>query len=343
MLSCSLRLMVMRKMSKMPIPDNLERQQIVQLLSSATDVLLLVHQIPDGDALGSLSAMLTCLQKQGKNAIAYCDDPVPGIYKFLPGMDQLYNAVSIPKFSPSLAVVMDCADQGRVGHGMKLLEGIEPIVNIDHHLGNTLFGHLNWVDSKAAACGEQIYQLILSAGWEITPDVATALYTSLVTDTGSFQFSNATAYTLRLAADLRDKGARVGEITQEVYETKTLTSIRLLSEVLPTLRLSSDGRIAWLKVKKHLMERLNAGHEDCEGLIAYPRSLEGVEVALLFREMDQSTVKVGLRSKGNIDVNFVARQFGGGGHRRASGCTLYTNMDDAEAQVLEAVKSMLMT
>ncbi|MDD4588422.1 MAG: bifunctional oligoribonuclease/PAP phosphatase NrnA [Heliobacteriaceae bacterium] len=302
-----------------------------------------VHQVPDGDALGSLSALLITLQAQDKSVVGYCDDPVPRIYRYLPGINQIFNAGSLPDFIPELAVVMDCADQNRLGEGIELVNKAKCIINIDHHLGNSLFGHLNWVDANAAACGEQICQLFQQANWPITTDVATALYTSLATDTGSFQFANTTSYTLRLAADLRDKGAQVQHIMRELYESKPLRSLRLLTAILPTLQLSADGRIAWMQISRAIMDQLGATQEDCENLVSYPRSLEGVDVALIFREIDPETIRVGLRSKDIVDVNRVARLFGGGGHRRAAGCTLQTNLAEAKSRVITVVESMLLT
>ncbi|QGG48223.1 DHH family phosphoesterase [Heliorestis convoluta] len=314
---------------------------IVAALNQARSVLLCVHQIPDGDALGSLSALLTTLQKQGKTVIAYCRDVVPQIYRFLPAMELVQQTFPEDASSIDVAVVMDCGDLERVCTNPDFLQNVAMLVNLDHHVGNPLFGHFNWVDTEAAATGEIIYQLHEMAGWPITADVATALYTSLMTDTGSFQFSNTTAYTLRLAAELREKGARIEEIRREVYESRTLRSLRLLQQALSTLQLSTNGKIAWIGVSLQDKERIGAIHEDFEGLISYPRTIKGVEVALLFREIEAGTVKVGLRSQSTIDVAAIARHWGGGGHRRAAGCTIKGTMAEAEQQLLAVVKECL--
>ncbi|MBM7868383.1 bifunctional oligoribonuclease/PAP phosphatase NrnA [Heliobacterium gestii] len=314
-----------------------ELGQAIAHLSAASRILLFVHKVPDGDCLGSVSAMLSVLEACGKKAIAYCDDPAPLGYRFLPGLSRLYDAATLPPFEPDLLVVLDSADRGRIGDGVRWLDGNVPVVNIDHHIGNGCFGDVNWLDPSAPACGEMIFHLCRAAGWTITPDVATALYTAVMTDTGSFQYANTTADTLRLAAELRDLGARVNEIREEVYERKPLAYLRLLSSVLTSLQLSADGRVAWLRVTGETMTVSGAGANDCDGLINYPRAIDGVQVALLFREVDAGQIKVGFRSKGDIDVYAIARRFGGGGHRRASGCTFMGGLDDAEKQIVQAV------
>ncbi|WP_170292080.1 DHH family phosphoesterase [Heliobacterium mobile] len=322
-------------------PVDLQQQQILQMLSQASKVLLIVHKVPDGDCLGSVSAMLTRLRGQGLQAIAYCDDPVPDSYRFLPAMDQVFQASTIPEFTPELVIVIDCADEGRIGDGSRFLQGQAPVINIDHHVGNSQFGHINWVDSQAAACGEMIYRLCTTASWHITDDMATAIYTSLMTDTGSFQYANTTPQTLRLAADLREMGARTDEIREKVFESRPRAFVNLLAQILPTLEVSDDGRVASLTVTREAMVQAGASEGDCDGLINYPRFLAGVQVALLFKEAGEEIFRVGFRSKGNIDVYAIARQFGGGGHRKASGCTLSGTLAEVKQQVLGAVRSSL--
>ncbi|KAB2954350.1 bifunctional oligoribonuclease/PAP phosphatase NrnA [Heliorestis acidaminivorans] len=315
--------------------------EIVKTLRQAKRVLLCVHQIPDGDALGSMSALISTLQEQGKDLFAYCHDEVPQIYRFLPGIQKVKQKIVDPAASFDVALIMDCGDLERIGPSLDFLHNVEVIINLDHHTGNPLFGHLNWVDTEAAATGEIVYQLHEQAGWPITADVATALYTSLMSDTGSFQFSNTSAYTMRIAAELREKGARTDEIRREIYEKKTMRSLQLLRHALNQLQISEDGQIAWISISSEINGQIGATHEDYEGIISYPRTIEGVEVALLFREMEVGTIKIGLRSNRTIDVAAVARQIGGGGHRRAAGCTFKGSLAEAEERLLEMIKGCL--
>ncbi|MCW2277893.1 DHH family phosphoesterase [Heliophilum fasciatum] len=314
---------------------------IVTVLTEAKKVLVVAHLIPDGDTLGSLSALLSAFGAQGIEAVGCCDDAVPRIYRFLPGMEQVYRPESMPAGPFDVVVVVDCGDLGRVGNVRPWLEKADKVVNIDHHVGNTAFGQINWLDPSAAATGEMILTLIEHAQWPIDEQIATALYTSLVTDTGSFRFSNTTPMTMRRAALLRERGAEVNRITSEIYERRSLASLRILAAALPTMTLSADGRIAWLSVSISDMERFGAVQEDLEGLIDYPRSIDGVEIAILFRQLDAQHVKVGLRSTGAADVNAVARQFGGGGHRKAAGCTFIGGLEPAVAAVVPAVQQVL--
>ncbi|MZP31126.1 bifunctional oligoribonuclease/PAP phosphatase NrnA [Heliobacterium undosum] len=324
-------------------PAEGELGQVIAHLSAASRILLIVHKVPDGDCLGSVSAMLSVLLAEGKETAAFCEDPAPVGYRFLPNLSRLYHAETMPPFQPDLIVVLDSADRGRIGEAVRLLDGNAPVVNIDHHIGNSRFGDINWLDPAAPACGEMIYTLCREAGWMITPDVATALYTAVMTDTGSFQYANTTADTLRLAAELRDLGARANEIREEVYERKPLAYLSLLSAALPTLQVSGEGRVAWLRVTGETIAASGAGANDCDGLINYPRAIDGVQVALLFREVSAGEIKVGFRSKGDIDVYAIARRFGGGGHRRASGCTFLGRLEEAEAQIVQAVMEQLGT
>lgn len=323
---------------KPTIPTRDLLDKILFRLRTAKAVVIMVHQQPDGDALGSLSALLSALTARGIRAVGCCDDAIPRAYRFLPLMDQVFQPSELPDHPYDRAVVVDCGDVGRVGDAQPLLTPIETVINIDHHVGNTCFGHLNWVDPTAAATGELIMHLIEYAGWAVDGAVATALYTSIVTDTGSFRFANTTAATLRVAATLREQGAAVGVIMHELYERRSLASMRLLASVLPSMALSDDGRVAWLAIAIDDMNRCGANQEDLDGLLDYPRAIDGVEVAILFRQIAPGRIKVGLRANGGVDVYAVAAHFGGGGHRKASGCTFHGDLHQAQAAILLEVQ-----
>jgi phosphoesterase RecJ-like protein len=256
------------------------------------------------------------------------------MFHFLPGQETIIPPEKVTEVPP-LLVMVDSTDMERAGEGFsQWREKTRMVINIDHHVSNTRFGHLNLVDSRAAATAELVYAVLERMPVTITPAIATCLYTALATDTGSFQYENCTATTMRLAARLMELGADLSLIREYLWDRKPLASIRLLAAVLPTLTLAYDGRVAWLTVSRAALEAAGARPEHAEGLVNYPRSIAGVEVGLLFRELPGGLVKVSLRSKKIVDVNAVAARFGGGGHRRAAGCTVKGDLDTIVAMVV---------
>lgn len=314
-----------------------ESENIANVLLEATEVAIVSHVIPDGDCLGSMLALALALREQGKKVITVNADPVPDMFQFLPGQEEIIPPERVTRIPP-LLVMVDSTNMERAGSGFEQWrQKTEKVINIDHHVSNTFFGHLNLVDSRAAATAELIYVVLEKMSAKITPRVATCLYTALVTDTGSFQYENCTATTLRLAANLMELGAEVQLIREYLWGKKPLASIRLLAASLATLSLAYDGQVAWMSVTKAMLEDNNLSPEYAEGLVNYPRSIAGVEASLLFREMPGELVKVNLRSKKTVDVNKIAGVFNGGGHRRAAGCIIKGQMDEVIAMVLDAV------
>jgi len=316
--------------------------EVAAELMCAKEVVVASHRLPDGDCIGSALALTRALGQMGARVVAVIGDPVPEMYSFLPGSGDILLPHQVT-FVPPLLVVVDCTDLERVAEGFgSWRKKVERIINIDHHVSNTFFGDLNYVDEEAAATGELIYAVLKEMGGIcLDSAIATALYTALVTDTGSFQFENCRARTLRLAADLVDLGADLPLIREYLWENKPLLAIRLLAEVLPTLSLAYGGKVAWLVVKREVMDRLGAKGEHAEGLVNYPRSIAGVEVGVVFRELEPGVVKVALRSKKQVDVNEVAALFGGGGHKRAAGCLIRSSIEEAVEQVIKAVGDRL--
>ncbi|CEP66828.1 Phosphoesterase, DHHA1 [Moorella glycerini] len=316
-------------------------ESIAATLATARDVAVVSHIIPDGDCLGSTLALALALRQRGTRAVAVNADPVPDMFQFLPGQETIIPPAKVEEI-PSLLVMVDSTDMERAGEGFsQWRQKTKMVINIDHHVSNTRFGDLNLVDSRAAATAELIYTVLEKIPVSITPAIATCLYTALATDTGSFQYENCTATTMRLAARLMEQGADLSLIREYLWERKPLASIRLLAAVLPTLTLAYDGRVAWLTVSRATLDTIGALPEHAEGLVNYPRSIAGVEVGLLFRELPDGLVKVSLRSKKIVDVNAVAARFGGGGHRRAAGCTIRGDLDTVVTMVVAAAGEAL--
>lgn len=317
-------------------------KEIGRLLAGQRQVFITSHTFPDGDSIGSMVALLLVLQQQGTEVIAVNADPVPEMYSFLKGAGTISRPVT-DLLLPPVTVFLDCTDVERAGEEVAAMMARQQppvVINIDHHVSNTFFGTCNYVDGSAAATAELIYPVLAEMG-TVDKDIATALYTALATDTGSFRFASTTAATYRLAAELLDRGVELAAVNVKLWEEKPATSIILLSRVLPTLQLAAGGRIAWMHLEKNVFDSLAARSEHCEGFVDYPRSIAGVEVGMFFREVEKDEVKVSLRSKAYFDVNRLAGQFGGGGHQRAAACTIYAPMGQAIDQVVAAAVRML--
>ncbi|MBC7344468.1 MAG: bifunctional oligoribonuclease/PAP phosphatase NrnA [Clostridia bacterium] len=321
------------------VPNNGELEVICQRLKSSSRVLVTSHLLPDGDSVGSVIALTEALQRAGLEARAVQAEPVPDMYKFL---EVNVKMEPLSGDDSGAVVVLDCTDTDRLGEELKkVAEQADLLVNIDHHVSNTGFGHLNLVDVKAAATGEIVYDLVRVLGVEISPPMATALYTAIVTDSGSFQYENTCPRSLRVAAELLELGADHALLRANLWENQPLECLLVLRNVLNSLSLDPDGRVAWISLDRKAYDGLHLKSEHCEGLINFPRSIAGVEVAMFFRETEPGTVKVGLRSKSLVDVNELAARFGGGGHPRAAGCTLKGRLDEVIETVVRAAQDMV--
>ncbi|HEY4959809.1 MAG TPA: bifunctional oligoribonuclease/PAP phosphatase NrnA [Terriglobales bacterium] len=274
------------------------------------------HARPDGDAVGSALACCEILRSMGKDADVVLSDGVPGLYRPLPYADSVLRDVEQAPDAEA-AIILECDGIARTR-----LSGLEKhyLINIDHHATANPFGDVNWIDPSACATAEMIFRLAREAGVTITPEVATCLYTAVLTDTGAFCFNGTTERTFALAQDLVRCGADPVGIAQHVYFSTQLSKMRLLGAALSSLH--RDGSLAWMHVTHKTMELCESHEEDCEGLVNYALAIEGIEVALFFREQPDGRFRVSLRSKGAVNVAAVAASFGGGGHECASGCAI---------------------
>jgi phosphoesterase RecJ-like protein len=305
-------------MATIEVPPDLLRQ-----IRAGHRFLLTSHQNPDGDAVGSALGLARILRSQGKGAVVWLKDQPPSIYRALPGSERIHWGNEPPAGFPEKfdgIIALECPTLDRTGLAEHF--AVLPVLNIDHHLGNQLYGAVNWVDSAAPAVGELIYRLARALKLEIDTETATALYLTLVTDTGGFRFANATPQAFEAAAALVREGASPERVSHWLYESQPVAVMRLLAEMLATLELHADGRIALVRLDPAMFERAQATPGDAEGLVDYPRSIAGVEAVLLIRTQPTGAVKVSLRSRGEVDVERIARQFGGGGHKNAAGCVL---------------------
>lgn len=286
-------------------------------------ILVTSHLRPDGDAVGSSLAMNFLLRAMDRSSFVVLADPVPVLYRGLPGASAIGSTADI-NGNFDAAVVLECDSIERTG--IEALTG-RPIVNIDHHASAKLFGEVNWIDASASAVAEMVYRLTIAADVEITPEMATCLYTAVLTDTGSFSYEAVSMRTFDLASKLVSKGASPGRIAERIYFSNPESKIRLLGTALATLKI--DRGIASLFVTLQDMADVRASEADCEGIVNYAVGIDGVRVAMFLREIEGDRYRVSLRSKGVLDVAAVAQRLGGGGHKNASGCTIAGPLHDA--------------
>lgn len=320
----------------MTVPDD-----IIEALRGARRVFITTHVVPDGDAVGSLLGAKLALANLGKQCVAGLSDPVPPSLRFLPGSSGVWSGGCGMTGQFDLALVLDCGSLDRVGRCVEVVQTCPVSVNIDHHATNTLFAAINWVDTEAAATCEMVAELIRAMGVAYDSDIATCLFTGLSTDTGSFRYSNTRASTFRTAAELADAGARPWEIAQNVYDSRPYSSLAALAEAILGIEFSCNRLIASMAITAADMARHGITEGDTEGFIGYARSIDGVEIAVAFREVGQGTIRVGLRSKECVDVAAVASEFGGGGHVRASGCTIQGTMEEARSKLMPSLERAL--
>jgi phosphoesterase RecJ-like protein len=302
--------------------------------------LITSHINSEADAIGSQVAMAFLLRKLGKVAVMLDDSPVPSLLQFIKGTEEISKEMP-HNFNYQAVIILDSPDLTRIGRVNEYIKKDAVIINIDHHISNTNFGKFNWVEPEFSSAGEMVYDLFKAFKVKIDMDDAIALYAAIMTDTGSFRYSNTSSKTHRIAAELIDIGVNPYEMHTKIYETSSVQDTNLLGESLQTMKLTEDGKIAWLWVTKEMLKKTKASLEGTEGIINFARSIDEVEIAILFRETGtEDRVKVSFRSKGKVDVNKLAGLFGGGGHPTASGCTVFGKIEDVEKKVLEKAKEM---
>jgi len=309
-------------------------------IGESRSIVLACHVNPDGDALGSLLGLALALIPLGKEMVCLSQDGVPDILRFLPGAEIVVTTTDVPAFD--LALVVDSGELARVGESVKpLVARARRVVDIDHHVTAGAFGDIRVLDAQAASTAEIVYALLQTLGVPITPDIATCLFTGIITDTGSFRFQNVTPNTLRVAANLLEAGAPPAHISENVFENRTFAATRLLGSALSALSQTPDGQIIWTHITAQDFRTIGATDQDTEGVVNYVRGVRGAEVGILFREMETDKIRVSLRSRESVNVAEIAARFGGGGHRMASGCTVDAPLAEAEQAVVRAVQAAL--
>ncbi len=302
--------------------------ELVARIAAGHRFVIASHQRPDGDAIGSAMAMALALRAIGKEATVVTDaippvflQPFPDVasIRITPEVTEAYDA----------ALIMECSELWRTGVG-----GLDrsPVMNIDHHPGNTGYGAINWIDESAAACGEMVFTLLRAAGAPLTKDVATHVYLAILTDTGSFHFSHLTPRTYDIAKQCVEAGADPQWIARTHYDSNSLARVRIFGAVMNGMVIVDEGRVALLAITRRTMRDLAGTNDDLEGLINFPLTVKDIEAVAFFKEIGDGDWRVSLRSKGRVDIGAIARAHGGGGHTNAAGCAATGALDDVNKQ-----------
>ena len=280
--------------------------------------VLASHQRPDGDAIGSAVGMALALRAIGKSAEVVMDAPPPYFLQPFPDVENIRLTSEVTTAYDG-ALVMECSSLDRTG-----ILGLDrsPVLNIDHHVGNTNYGTINWVDESAAACGELVFTLIEALGAPLSRDIATHVYLALLTDTGSFHYSHISPRSFEIARRCVDAGVDPQWVARTHYDSSTLARVKIFGSVLNGMRLDSSGRVALLAITREQAASLGGTYEDTDGVVNFPMSVKDISAVAFFKEVGPGDWRVSMRSKGSVDVSAIAQSYGGGGHKNAAGCSV---------------------
>ena len=318
-------------------------KQIIQQLKNSRSVLIASHVNPDGDAIGSLLAMGLALDALNIKATLYNESDIPAVYRFLPEIKRIQNQIS-RVHAYETAIILDCSNLDRIGRATDIVTQIPMVINIDHHSTNTRFGERQLIDDKACATAELVFRLLKEMDVPISTAMATSIYTGIVTDTGSFRFSNTNASAFEICNEMVLLGVKPKHIARHLYGSYSLGRIKLLNQALGSIEISNNGSLSLMTLTLNMLRQTGTQPEDADGLIQYARKIEDVKVAALIQEQANgrkhvSTDKnyhVSLRSDGSIDVAAIAATFGGGGHPSAAGFNLESTLD----KIKETIKAI---
>ena len=317
-------------------------KKIINHLKNSNHIIIASHKNPDGDAIGSLIAMGLALEALNKNITLYNESPIPSAYRFLPSVERIVRQIKETN-TYDTAIILDCADFQRIGKISSVISKIPVIINIDHHITNTRFGNLNLIDTSACATAEIIYNLLIEMALPISNSaIATSIYTGILTDTGSFRFSNTNKSAFAICEKMVEAGVDTYNVAQHVYGRYSLGRIKLLNMALESIEISDNGKMSMMILTKDMLDETGTLPEDIDGLINYAKSIENVKVAALIHELSNGKevsekpgdYHVSLRSDGTVDVAVIAGSFGGGGHNRAAGFSIKSTLSDIKTQML---------
>ena len=319
---------------------------IISQIKNSHRIVVISHTNPDGDAIGSLIATGLSLKALNKKTTLYNESPIPAVYRFLPKVHQVVR--KFDKTDYDLAIVLDCSNLDRIGTAVSVVDRIPLIVNIDHHITNTHFGHIQLIDTSACATSEIVYWLIKKMNIPLDKFIATAIYTGILTDTGSFRFSNTNKAAFAICREMLDLGVDPYDISQHVYGTYSLGRIKLLNLALDSIEISNNGKVSIMTLTKDMFDETHTQPEDGDGLINYAKRIQDIKVAALIQEHhngngpseNHNMYHVSLRSDGSVDVATIASMFGGGGHSSAAGFNIESTLSEVKSIILNLANTM---
>ncbi|UCD77733.1 MAG: DHH family phosphoesterase [Desulfobacterales bacterium] len=321
--------------------------QIINQIKKAQHILLASHSEPDGDAVSSLLALGLALSKLEKKTTLYNASPIPAVYRFLPSVERIVTHIKEAE-TYDVALILDCGDLSRIGEASATVNQIPVIINIDHHISNTGFGCMKLVDAQACSTAEIVYRLITALNAAIDKAIATSIYTGILTDTGSFRFSNTNQAAFAISREMIALGVEPYRVAQHVFGTYSLGRIKLLNLALDSLEISDNGKLSIMTVTNAMFEYTKTQPEDVDGMINYARRIEDVKVAALIQEQRNGKIRsdnrrrfhVSLRSDGSVDVAAIAGAFGGGGHPSAAGFQVETSLIKLKSDIITLANNL---
>lgn len=318
----------------------IDLKELLKFIKPAKNILIATHENPDGDGIGSIIALGEGLRQLGKKVTLYIKDPVPEMYHFLPGYKKIKQSLK-KNVDFDLSFIVDLGELERVGEEFKNHKGRKPTISLDHHAKGNHNADYNFCLPKQAASGEVIYKILKALKVKLNNTMAMGMYTAIVTDTGSFKYSNTTKETFEIATDLMNYNVDVWKVALHCFETFSPERMELLKRVIARMEVHKSKKIASIAFLKEDFKKTGAKEEDTEGFINYPRSIDTVEVALAFREINKNLYKVSMRSKNYVDVAKIAMKFDGGGHIRASGCKLSGSLESVKKKLIAEINKSL--
>ncbi|SHH18540.1 phosphoesterase RecJ domain-containing protein [Clostridium grantii DSM 8605] len=315
-------------------------EKVIDSICKSKEIGITFHQNPDGDSLGSGLALLQGLLQLGKNAYIISLEECPDDFKFLPMAETIDGKTTEPSKDTDLVIVLDCGNVERINASLNLQSEKYSIINIDHHMSNDNYGSINYVNTKSAAVGEIIFSILEYLEVDINKEIATTIYTSLLTDTGSFRHSNTTENTHNVAGKLIATGCEFSKIHQTLFENTTLDKLKLQGEVINNMELAANNKICFMKVTLDDLNKFNLLNGDTSDLITLGTKIKTVEVAVLIKEAEDK-IKVSLRAKSYVDVRKIAEIYGGGGHTKASGFATQLRIEDIKKELLTIIEKEL--
>ena len=314
-----------------------EVKQIADAIRTRQRFVLSSHARPDGDSIGSQLAMAYALRAMGKSADIVNADPAPPPIMQFPGVPDIRIAPAVDG-DYDAAIIMECGDLSRTG-----VTGLERyfVVNIDHHQGNANYGAVNWFDANAAACGEMVFDLVRALDVPLTVPIATHIYLAIHTDTGSFHYSHITPRTFEICRACLEAGVDPIDVARKIYDSNSMGRLKLFGAVLGAMQIDATGRVAIVYLDHEMARAAGGTYEDTEGLINLPLTVKEIQAVLFFKQIEGDSYRISMRSKGDVDIAAVAKEFGGGGHKNAAGCTASGGVDTLQKLFVEKIEGAI--